>query len=78
MMPRLLATMPPDGIIEDMRAALSARYGEDFVRVTAALYRNSNDSVAWHGDTTARDLEQAVPAARRGRHAPATGAPSRS
>src|ERR1041385_6349903 len=62
--PRLLATVPAhdvcDGIIEDMRRALSARYGEDFVRTTAALYRDGNDSVAWHGDTTARDMPTAI------------------
>ena len=30
------------------------------MRATAALYRDGRDSVAYHGDTTARDLEQAV------------------
>jgi alkylated DNA repair dioxygenase AlkB len=62
--PRLLATIPaPEvagGIIEDMRRTLSERYGEDFVRTTAALYRDGNDSVAWHGDTTARDMKTAI------------------
>jgi alkylated DNA repair dioxygenase AlkB len=62
--PRLLAGVPAhevcDGIIDDMRRALSERYGEDFVGTTAALYRDGNDSVAWHGDTTARDMERAV------------------
>jgi alkylated DNA repair dioxygenase AlkB len=63
--PRLLASVPRDGsaavaLIDDMRLALSARYGEDFVRTTAALYRDGNDSVAWHGDTTARDLDHAI------------------
>lgn len=59
--PRLLAGIPrTQPIIEAMRVALSARYGEDFVRTTAALYRDGNDSVAFHGDTTARDLEQAI------------------
>ncbi|HSR98931.1 MAG TPA: alpha-ketoglutarate-dependent dioxygenase AlkB [Kofleriaceae bacterium] len=62
--PRLLATIAPrdvaGGIVEDMRRALSARYGEDFVRTTAALYRDGNDSVAWHGDTTARDMNTAI------------------
>lgn len=58
--PRLLAGVPRDGVIEDMRRALSARYGEEFVRTTAALYRDGNDSVAWHGDTTARDMDQAL------------------
>jgi alkylated DNA repair dioxygenase AlkB len=59
--PRLLAAVPDGiGLIEAMRAALSARYRETFVRTTAALYRDGNDSVAWHGDTTARDLPEAV------------------
>jgi alkylated DNA repair dioxygenase AlkB len=62
--PRLLASVPATdvcgGIIERMRLALSDRYGEAFVRTTAALYRDGNDSVAWHGDTVARDLEQAI------------------
>ena len=62
--PRLLASVPTSavagGAIEDMRRALSERYGEDFVRTTAALYRDGNDSVAWHGDTTARDMDTAI------------------
>jgi hypothetical protein len=70
--PRLLASIPAagpaagasrgvcGGVIETMRRALSERYGEDFVRTTAALYRDGNDSVAWHGDTTARDMDRAV------------------
>jgi len=64
MTPRLLARIPASavagGAIEDMRRALSERYGEDFVRTTAALYRDGNDSVAWHGDTTARDMDTAI------------------
>ena len=47
-------------IVEDMRCALSARYGEELVSTTAALYRDGRDSVAWHGDTTARDMLQAI------------------
>ena len=31
-------------------AALSARYERDLCRIGAALYRDGNDSVAWHGD----------------------------
>jgi alkylated DNA repair dioxygenase AlkB len=58
--PRLLATPPRAGILEEMRVALSARYGEELVHVTAALYRDGRDSVAWHGDTTARDLLEAL------------------
>ena len=58
--PRLLARVPRDGIVEAMRVALSAHYGEEFVRTTAALYRDGDDSVAFHGDTTARDMESAL------------------
>jgi alkylated DNA repair dioxygenase AlkB len=54
--PRLLARVDGVPIIEDMRAALSAHYGEDFVYLTAALYRDGRDSVAMHGDTTARTM----------------------
>jgi alkylated DNA repair dioxygenase AlkB len=62
--PRLLAGVPPAGagqpLIENMRQALSAHYGQDFVYTTAALYRDGNDSVAFHGDTTARDMLEAL------------------
>jgi alkylated DNA repair dioxygenase AlkB len=85
--PRLLASIPRDGVagaqtIEALRRALSARYGEDFVRTTAALYRDGSDSVAWHGDTTARDLDQAIVATvslgqpRRFLMRPTSGGPS--
>ncbi len=58
--PRLLAMVEAHPLIEEMRLALSERYGEAFVRVSAALYRDGKDSVAFHGDTTARDLVQAT------------------
>jgi alkylated DNA repair dioxygenase AlkB len=58
--PRLLAMVEGHALIERMRIALSERYGEDFVRVSAALYRDGRDSVAFHGDTTARDMVQAT------------------
>ena len=58
--PRLLASVPKTGIVEEMRRALSERYGEELVRTTAALYRDGNDSVAFHGDTTARDMDKAL------------------
>jgi alkylated DNA repair dioxygenase AlkB len=61
--PRLLGSFREIGVpplLEDMRLALGARYGEEFVRVTAALYRDGKDSVASHGDTTARDMVQAL------------------
>jgi len=58
--PRLLAKVPHTGIVEEMRVALSAHYGEELVRTTAALYRDGNDSVAFHGDRVARDMDQAL------------------
>jgi alkylated DNA repair dioxygenase AlkB len=62
--PRLLAGVSKHGpgqpLIEHMRQALSVRYGELFVYTTAALYRDGNDSVAFHGDTTARTMEEAL------------------
>jgi len=58
--PRLLASVGTSPLVEAMRVALSARYGEAFVHVTAALYRDGNDSVALHGDTTAREMNTAV------------------
>jgi alkylated DNA repair dioxygenase AlkB len=62
--PRLIASLPGDGpghpILEEMRLALAGRYQQELVRVTVALYRDGQDSVAWHGDTTARDMDQAL------------------
>jgi alkylated DNA repair dioxygenase AlkB len=62
--PRLLARVPLDGagqpLIEEMRLAISEFYGEKFVYTTAALYRDGSDSVAFHGDTTARNMPEAL------------------
>jgi alkylated DNA repair dioxygenase AlkB len=58
--PRLLARVESHALIERMRDALSAEYGETFVYMTAALYRDGRDSVAFHGDTTARDMIEAT------------------
>jgi alkylated DNA repair dioxygenase AlkB len=61
--PRLVAVLAPNErppIVEAMRRALSVRYDTDFVRVSAALYRDGNDSVAWHGDRVARVLPEAL------------------
>ena len=62
--PRLLAKVPREGagqpLIENLRTAISERYGEEFVYTTAALYRDGNDSVAFHGDTTARNMIEAL------------------
>jgi alkylated DNA repair dioxygenase AlkB len=62
--PRLFAVVPEDGaghpLLETMRAALSLRYGEQFTRVSLALYRDGRDSVAFHGDRVARELPSAL------------------
>jgi alkylated DNA repair dioxygenase AlkB len=46
--------------IEDMRTRLSQRYGVQFRSVGLNLYRDGDDSVAWHGDRIARDRAQAT------------------
>ena len=48
----------PHPVLEDIRAALNARYapelGEPLVSAGLCLYRDGADSVAWHGDTIGR------------------------
>ena len=62
--PRLVAALPADGpghvVLEEIRSLLNARYETTFVNLSLGYYRNGSDSVAWHGDTTARDLPQAI------------------
>jgi alkylated DNA repair dioxygenase AlkB len=62
--PRLLAALPDDGpghpLLDDIKHALDARYGVQFTRIGLALYRDGNDSVAFHGDRVARELPEAV------------------
>jgi alkylated DNA repair dioxygenase AlkB len=62
--PRLVANLPDDGpghpVLEEIRALLSARYTTAFVRVGMGYYRDGADSVAWHGDTIARELPEAI------------------
>jgi alkylated DNA repair dioxygenase AlkB len=62
--PRLLATFPDDGpghpVLEDMRTLLVERYRSPFPHLSAALYRDGRDSVAFHGDQIARDLQEAL------------------
>jgi alkylated DNA repair dioxygenase AlkB len=43
-----------------LAAALGARYGLDLSAVSANLYRDGADSVAWHGDTLGRHRSQTV------------------
>ena len=61
--PRLSGVLEDDKrprIVDDMRAALAARYDQAFLSVGANLYRDGRDSVAWHGDRVARTLPEAV------------------
>lgn len=62
--PRLVASLPEDGpgdpFLETMSDALAARYGTKLPHVGLALYRDGNDSVAWHGDRVGRDLPEAL------------------
>lgn len=45
-------------ILEDIRAALSERYRIDFDSVGFNLYRDGNDSVAWHGDRISKEFQE--------------------
>jgi alkylated DNA repair dioxygenase AlkB len=62
--PRLVAALPDDGpghpVIEDMRRALAARYGVELPHVSFGYYRDGRDSVAWHGDYVAREMDEAL------------------
>jgi alkylated DNA repair dioxygenase AlkB len=62
--PRLYAALPADGpghpVLEPIRSALSQHYGQEFCRVSMALYRDGEDSVAWHGDRVARRMPDAL------------------
>jgi alkylated DNA repair dioxygenase AlkB len=62
--PRLLARYAqgealPHPVLEEARSALNAHYvdelDEPFVSAGLCLYRDGNDSVAWHGDRIARE-----------------------
>jgi alkylated DNA repair dioxygenase AlkB len=47
-------------IVEDMRRVLSARYDVKFDSVGFNLYRDGQDSVAWHGDRIRKEIEKPV------------------
>ncbi len=49
---------PP--ILEDIRVSLSDRYAVEFDSVGFNLYRDGNDSVAWHGDRIKKEIEDPV------------------
>ncbi|MGH9117088.1 MAG: alpha-ketoglutarate-dependent dioxygenase AlkB [Acidimicrobiales bacterium] len=59
--PRLTARWDePPTVVDEMRSALSGRYGVEFGSVGFNLYRDGRDGVAWHGDRVARELPEAV------------------
>lgn len=60
--PRLWSELEPSHhpVLAEMRGALDARYGTSFERMSAALYRDGRDSVAWHGDHVARRMPEAL------------------
>jgi alkylated DNA repair dioxygenase AlkB len=56
--PRLTAwfegALPPS--LEELRVAVSGRYGIEFDSCLVNLYRDGNDAVAWHADTVRKTL----------------------
>ena len=46
---------PP--ILEEIRVVLCARYGREFDSVGFNLYRDGRDSVAWHADRIAKEID---------------------
>lgn len=57
--PRLFASLPEDGpkpeVLGALEAALARHYAASFDRVGVALYRDGQDSVAWHRDHMPKD-----------------------
>ncbi|MBV8981055.1 MAG: alpha-ketoglutarate-dependent dioxygenase AlkB [Acidimicrobiia bacterium] len=49
---------PP--VLEDMRRLLSERYGVELDSMGMNLYRDGRDSVAWHGDRIAKEIERPI------------------
>lgn len=47
-------------ILDQVRLALSARYGVLFDSAGFNLYRNGQDSVAWHGDRIREEIEEPI------------------
>jgi alkylated DNA repair dioxygenase AlkB len=47
-------------ILERMRAVLSERYNVEFDSVGFNLYRDGDDSVAWHGDRIKKEIEEPI------------------
>ena len=72
----------PPAIVTDLAARLTAHYGCDLGVISANLYRDGDDSVAWHGDRVGRVRAETVVAilslgaARRFLLRPKGGGPS--
>jgi alkylated DNA repair dioxygenase AlkB len=47
-------------ILEEIRLVLSRHYSVDFDSVGFNLYRDGNDSVAWHGDRIFKEIEEPI------------------
>jgi alkylated DNA repair dioxygenase AlkB len=47
-------------LLEEMRVRLSARYGVEFDSAGFNLYRDGQDSVAWHGDRIEKGVEDPI------------------
>ena len=47
-------------VLEDIRQALSERYGREFDSVGFNLYRDGQDSVAWHVDRIPKEIDTPV------------------
>jgi alkylated DNA repair dioxygenase AlkB len=62
--PRLIAALPGDGpghpLLDEMGRVLAARYQTTFPHVSLGFYRDGRDSVAWHGDRVAREMDEAL------------------
>jgi alkylated DNA repair dioxygenase AlkB len=52
------ALEPP--ILEEIRVLLGERYGREFDSVGFNLYRDGRDSVAWHADRIAKEIEDPI------------------
>jgi alkylated DNA repair dioxygenase AlkB len=50
----------PPPAVGEMAAALSERYDRDLSSVSANLYRDGRDSVAWHGDRIGRERDDTL------------------
>jgi len=47
-------------LLDDVRLALSERYGVPFDSAGFNLYRDGQDSVAWHGDKIRKEIEEPI------------------